>query len=1006
MWIESFPCAPAVRIDCGDPRRLTCFIALALGSIATAALALTRSVVATRSGKFAEWTWVRKALVAIFLSAIFVSEAAAADLLVLMHGSGKVERYDAEGKHLGTFISGLPAPNALMEGPDGQLYVSTGVPGANGTVQRFDAKSGLRLGAFINIPAGQPGHLARATGMTWHEGDLLVASQGDGIVKRFDGKTGAWKADVAKASPGGFTQIAVREGRLFLTDFVAHMIRVSDMKGTETMAPAWTHSEGDAAWGLVFDVEGRAFWSTGRQRILRFDGKENVEWAHGLATPVWLSLGPEGLLYAVNHTGPNVTVWDTKAPNPGGPVRVIGGSEMQLPISVAFTTHAFERPVQFGNFTPKPSNTGKDWTPDGTAIYNIRAMKNTAALAEFGLDTEGGDRAKLNLLKEPMRLVFTMKDGSRVDSSHITATSEVAANKLTYAFSPAEGISAEWVLWLDGQNLRMSFAASGPNFAKAELLIPFDPRAMGTTVLAEEWGEAGVVKAPLIISALDMGQLRLSNVDKDERLDCTFTGSRQHKRIDLRIEVLSGTTLTRRLIFAPARLEKPNTKLTDAEWAKIRRGLISLLQITPFMVPFEDGSSWLGSPGGILGNNVISDPVTCNMDRNLQWLAGMGDKAAIMGIDLNRIAKRTIEFWLNHRMNEDGSLDYVLQKGNISADSNTGVLNSATDYFLSTGDTQFVRDNKAVLLKAVNYFIARDLDDDGLIETFRDGNGNNQFGDTGYDTISSGWKNALVNGQAYKSFLGVAKMMESIGEDALAKDFRQRAVRLRKAYNKTFYDAEKGRYIWWIGKDGKRHDYANPLIQANAVLYGIAQCLKQDTGLARGDKDVMQALWIALDAAEYRDTKKGKTVDYMDAKTGNYTGLYWGIPGNLESVPTAYNFQNYGSFEFPYYCNGCIFPQDTVTTITAFAKAGMRDKAALIQRQIFKRQHEGIFPNGSGFYMGVVNGSEPAYSILKWDGTPTDYEGIISRDCSFLQTALLTDDPAAELFQQATKANP
>ena len=136
--------------------------------------------------------WLRLHL-PIFLSAIFMSFASAADLLVLMHGSGKVERYDAEGKHLGTAISGLPAPNALMEGPDGLLYVSTGVPGANGTVERFDAKTGLRLGTFINIPAGQPGHLARATGMTWHEGDLLVASQGDGIVKRFDGKTGVWK---------------------------------------------------------------------------------------------------------------------------------------------------------------------------------------------------------------------------------------------------------------------------------------------------------------------------------------------------------------------------------------------------------------------------------------------------------------------------------------------------------------------------------------------------------------------------------------------------------------------------------------------------------------------------------------------------------------------------------------------------------------------------------------------------------------------------------------------
>ena len=53
--------------------------------------------------------------------------------------------------------------------------------------------------------------------------------------------------------------------------------------------------------------------------------------------------------------------------------------------------------------------------------------------------------------------------------------------------------------------------------------------------------------------------------------------------------------------------------------------------------------------------------------------------------------------------------------------------------------------------------------------------------------------------------------------------------------------------------------------------------------------------------------------------------------------------------------------------------------------------------------MGVVNLPGQCYSILKWDGTPTDYEGIISRDCSFLQTAILADDPARALFDEAAK---
>ena len=97
---------------------------------------------------------------------------------------------------------------------------------------------------------------------------------------------------------------------------------------------------------------------------------------------------------------------------------------------------------------------------------------------------------------------------------------------------------------------------------------------------------------------------------------------------------------------------------------------------------------------------------------------------------------------------------------------------------------------------------------------------------------------------------------------------------------------------------------------------------------------------------------------------------------------------------------------DAVTAIMAFSSAGMKDKADIIRREIFRRQHEGILPNGSGFYMGVVNIPGQCYSILKWDGTPTDYEGIISRDCSFLQTAILTDDPARELFQQAAAQKP
>ena len=176
----------------------------------------------------------------------------------------------------------------------------------------------------------------------------------------------------------------------------------------------------------------------------------------------------------------------------------------------------------------------------------------------------------------------------------------------------------------------------------------------------------------------------------------------------------------------------------------------------------------------------------------------------------------------------------------------------------------------------------------------------------------------------------------------------------------------------------------------------------QKAGVAK----MMDDIGEADRAKEYRDSAKGNTVDYIDSEAGNYAGFYWGIPGNLEDVPDDYNFQSYGADEFPYYCNGCIFPQDTVTAIMALSSVGMNDKADIIRRQIFRRQHEGFLPNGSGLYMGVVNVLGQCYSIIKWDDTPTDYEGIISRDCSFLQSAILIKDAAHALFDEATKTRP
>ena len=273
--------------------------------------------------------------------------ASATEMLVLMHGTGRIERYSlASGEHLGTLLSGLPPANAILLDEAGNLLVSTGNPGEMGTVLRYDPRSGGRVETLIDVPEGYGGRLHRATGMAWYEGDLLVASQNDGKVKRYQYPSGEWRDDVALATPGGMTQIVVRGSELYVTDYQAKAIRrATTLDGS--MSEVWAEHQAQHPWGLVFSGEGAAFWSTSANRVLRTVEGETSEWAGaggGIATPLSLAIGPDGLLYCASWQGP-ITAWKIETPNVDLPIRRLDGAEVQGPISIAFTDQ--QLPAEF-----------------------------------------------------------------------------------------------------------------------------------------------------------------------------------------------------------------------------------------------------------------------------------------------------------------------------------------------------------------------------------------------------------------------------------------------------------------------------------------------------------------------------------------------------------------------------------------------------------------------------------------------------------------------------------
>ncbi len=160
-------------------------------------------------------------------------------LLVSSYNTDTIERYDAAtGAPLGDFAgpaSGLDGPMGMTYGPDGLLYVANWF----GDVLRFEA-DGTLVDAFATA------NLDMATDLVFGpDGDLYVANRnGAGAVRRYDGTTGAYEADVVTLS-GAYGLVFGADGLMYVGSELGDHIRVYDLTGTLVR----THS--DAADGLA-----------------------------------------------------------------------------------------------------------------------------------------------------------------------------------------------------------------------------------------------------------------------------------------------------------------------------------------------------------------------------------------------------------------------------------------------------------------------------------------------------------------------------------------------------------------------------------------------------------------------------------------------------------------------------------------------------------------------------------------------------------------------------------
>ncbi len=273
----------------------------------------------------------------------------------------------------------------------------------------------------------------------------------------------------------------------------------------------------------------------------------------------------------------------------------------------------------------------------------------------------------------------------------------------------------------------------------------------------------------------------------------------------------------------------------------------------------------------------------------------------------------------------------------------TAGLLGLAEYLQHSGSPEWTKLYRSEIRKKLNQMRARDLDEDGLIESkYRTGiSGTGQWSTVWFDVVSFGWKDSWTNALLYPALRMLSTVLPGLGESELAEGLTEWAALLRKNYYATFFNRKTGWLAGWRCAEDKLHDYAFLAVNGAAVCGGLL-----DDHLAHS---VIENLWLETRRVKIPNPRYGLPISL------------WPIPDeDLADIMQGYPHGFYG--------NGACTHSQARHFVDALYQVGMMKEGDYLLEHLCSSLADGLV------YGACKSGLDARY----WDGWPCGYEGLLT----------------------------